>query len=137
VSTALQSSAESLKAFAVAKAAFKKVCAPIYSDLRIETQIQLAEVKGLLQKATEDMVQAAKTEQERVADVVNADEEAIGKRWADDKLFLVPGAELLGSVFANFGLKFKKDRDGPQIAALMRRDEIDVDIKTALTKISS
>jgi predicted ATPase len=57
----------------------------------------------------------------RLEDVWREEAEAIAESWEEHWHELAPGAELLDAVWAAHGGSFKKGRDGPLIAAAMKR----------------
>ena len=56
--------------------------------------------------------------------------------WNARKLDLVPGEEILSTLFKGYGFNFKKDRDGPALAALLSADEIHLDLRNIIVDVA-
>lgn len=59
----------------------------------------------------------------------------VNKRWAAEKLDIVPGATLLDTVMKKYGLAYSKVRDGAKLASLMSGDEIVGDVRTFIEEL--
>jgi hypothetical protein len=55
--------------------------------------------------------------------------------WEREKMKIVPGEEVLSGLFSRYNLSYKKDRDGPQIAAKMHEDEIEYEVSKIIKEI--
>jgi putative ATP-dependent endonuclease of the OLD family len=56
--------------------------------------------------------------------------------WSAKKLDLVPGEEMLETLFERHGLKFRKDRDGRALAALLFEDEVHQDLRSIINDVA-
>ena len=56
----------------------------------------------------------------------------VSQSWQSRQLMIVPGDILLDRVFLRFGVRFKKRVDGPRLASLMGKKEIDGEIVTII-----
>ena len=73
----------------------------------------------------------------RVEDVYKEQSESVDGVWQTSKLAIVPGDLLLDSVCKQYGVRFKKEQDGVRLAALMRENEIDEEIKEIIRSIGT
>jgi putative ATP-dependent endonuclease of OLD family len=53
-----------------------------------------------------------------------------------ERLSLIPGDEILTSVFRHYGLRYNKRKDGPKIAILMNASEIESELATLLRNLT-
>ncbi len=63
--------------------------------------------------------------------------EEVNQVWQSRKLSIVPGDLLLDSVCQEYNVRFKKERDGSRLAALMDKNEIEREISNIIREIGS
>lgn len=61
----------------------------------------------------------------------------VNATWQADKLYLVPGDQLLDMVCRRFNVRYKKELDGVRLAALLTENEIDEEIKEIIRAIGN
>ena len=61
--------------------------------------------------------------------------EDVEKQWKSNKLSIVPGDLLIDMVCKEYGVRFKKEKDGSRLASFMKKDEIDTEIKNIIREI--
>jgi len=79
-----------------------------------------------------DMNRAAQGLQEKLQTTYDQVTMSLEARWDNERRKLVPGTELLDEVFKTYGLRFVKLRDGPGLAAKLKENEIDAELRTIL-----
>lgn len=130
--------AESLKSFSIWKRVERQLGQPVYwkgdqvnpgASIDECTRVAIAELSSIAKKIADRQASLEVTIQNAIQDVTT--------RWDTDKLALVPGTELLDAVYARYGLRFDKMRDGVRLAALMEASEIDAEFTDLLRKIGA
>lgn len=72
-----------------------------------------------------------------VSSVVSSAEADVESQWAAEKLSIAPGVELLDGVFSKYGLRYRKDRDASDLAALVPRASIPAEVQDIFSSITS
>jgi putative ATP-dependent endonuclease of OLD family len=129
VRSGLLAAADELKWLAIWKRVSATACCPIIPPnvRRVEVKdVTAMKAKGLeaLRKARDELEQVEQGFDETISHAVSD----VERNWEAKKLDIVPGASLLDHLYKRYGLRFEKTRDGPAVAALMRKDEIDREI---------
>lgn len=136
VKAAMEQCADELKQIAIDKRLIKYLCAPIYSNVKsedVEGKVgivvgriakQLAEIRNHLDEAIKNIDAYVK----EVATAVDVE-------WRQEKFRVVPGDILLDRVCKRYGVRFKKNIDGPRLAALMKDHEIDLQVKKIIREL--
>jgi len=138
VRSTIEQCAERLKQITVDKRVATRLCRPTYVDAKrlfgesLETTVK-AKMRDEIQAAIKQMEQA----NSRLENEYEEQSGCVDSVWKQKKLSIVPGALLLDSVAREYGVRFKKDRDGARLAALMRQHEIDEEIRSIIEEISS
>jgi hypothetical protein len=100
-----------------------------------------------LKPGTEGILERSATETERLiaelqdrqaaASQLAADyKREVERRWATEKLHIVPGSTLLNRVFERFGLRYKKERDGARLASMLRESDIDMELRDLIRSMA-
>jgi putative ATP-dependent endonuclease of the OLD family len=74
-------------------------------------------------------IEALQREREASSELAKEIREELDARWADKRLDIVPGEELLKKLFGRYGLGYKKERDGIGLAGRLRKEEVHGDLK--------
>jgi putative ATP-dependent endonuclease of OLD family len=138
ITAAIDQAADQLKGFALHKRVAKELCKPIYPKLPpvpvgAEGQSVITVVTAELDKHINEL-QVLK---EKAAEALRRQAEALDARWGGNKLNVVPGDMLLNQVCEKYGVRFKKERDGVRLAALMLESEIDDEVKRFIREIGT
>ena len=133
VAAAIEEVAENLKGVAVAKRVAAALCRPLYPD----RQVLLAswEADGLATAAARvlsESTEALKQRQEDVEGEVQRAQAQVDSDWPSQRLAVVPGHELLDGVIRRYGLRFRKERDAAELAALIPRGRISRELSDLL-----
>jgi putative ATP-dependent endonuclease of OLD family len=117
--------ADHLKSYTILKHAIASR-KPIYParDLGIDLAKEI-DVTPVLQSEINASLETLSKEAEAIKETVDVITKDINARWEKDKLDLVPGSILLDQVYKEYGLRFEKLRDSPQLAKLMRAEDVD------------
>jgi hypothetical protein len=73
---------------------------------------------------------------ERVDDEVGEQAQAINNAWPSSKLQFVLDDILLDDVCTHYGVRYRKERNGVQLASLMSREEIASEIRACIYEIA-
>ena len=60
--------------------------------------------------------------------------EEVNKKWDKSRLDIVPGEEVMQKVFAKYGLRYKKERDGIGLTSVLLSEEVHDDLKRIIEK---
>jgi len=132
----IESCAEKLKQLAIDKRVFKVLCKPIYPSTNIfdDTHTVIYDrVVGEIEK----IINLLETDKQRVNAVYQEQLELVNHAWLNNKLNMVPGDILIDMVCQEYNVRFKKERDGSRLAAFMKKDEIDQELKEIVSEIGS
>lgn len=127
-----------MKQIAIYKRVVKVLCKPIYPPLKHdfgETQ-----ENTVINKVTEEiqwMIEQLEQNKEQVEAVYKEKIEYINSDWQSRKLDIIPGDILLDMVCKEYGVRFKKERDGARLAALMNESEINEEVKQIIREIGN
>lgn len=130
VSSHIHDLADRLKQSAIDKRAVRLLCRPTYPSAdRIfgdgEHTASPEQIDGEIGR----MIEELETARGSVSKVCSEQSKAVQSEWKTKKLDIVPGALLLDQVCQQYGVRFKKERDGARLASLMNEHEIDDEIK--------
>jgi len=133
VAAAIDEVAEDLKGLAVAKRVAAALCRPLYPDRRAFLSSWGDE--GLAIAAARILADSGEHLRERQAEVESEVERAqaqVEADWPAQRLVLVPGHELLDGVARRYGLRFMKERDAAEVAALIPREKVSREVSELL-----
>ncbi len=133
----IQECSENLKDLSIEKRVLKIVCKPCYPPTR-EITATGKKVKGIQDKATNiisDMIKELEEAKNSTEAIYKEQCALVDNDWPTKKLNVVPGSRLLDMVCQQYGVRFKKDRDGSRLAALFQQEEIDKEIKDIVSEI--
>lgn len=134
----IEECAEKLKQMAIVKRVAKALCKPVYpSFTQIFDEAQETAVVNRVTDEIQRMIEQLEQEQGEVEAVYKEKSESVNSVWQSSKLDIVPGDLLLDNVCQEYGVRFKKERDGARLAALMSESEINEDIKQIIDEIGS
>ena len=128
--------AEKLKQFAISKRVVKISCKPVYPETKvIFDNLQTQEAIDKITESIQAMINQLETEKTNLKSVYTSKAEELEGTWKTKKMDIVPGDLLLDAVFKEYNLRFKKEKDTSKLASLMRKDEIDSEIKKVINEI--
>ena len=70
------------------------------------------------------------------AHVIEEQTRLVNDSWDQRKFDYVQGDVLLDCVCQRFGVRFKKGNDGPRLASLMQKHEMDTQIRELITEMA-
>jgi hypothetical protein len=128
----LDSKADELKGYTFLKHLCHSV-RPIYPERQVprdsfstsDCMKHFGEIVGAMNRAAESRRDTLETTYQQVTASLEA-------RWVNERSKLVPGSELLEEIFKTYGLRFVKLRDGPGLAAKLKDNEIDAELRRIL-----
>ena len=131
-------SAEKLKQVAINNRVTRIMCKPLYPRLKLDAdEIEEATVKI---KVADEIQQKISKLSELISNIDRVYEEQaefVGNKWQSNKLAMVPGDLLIDLVCKEYGVRFHKGQgDGVRLAALMKSDEIDGELREIIGAIS-
>lgn len=112
------------------------MCKPIYPSTNIFDDTYTVihdQVIGEIEK----LINLLETEKQRVSAVYQEQLELVNNTWLNNKLSMVPGDLLIDMVCQEYNVRFKKERDGSRLAAFIKQDEIDQELKDIVSEIGS
>jgi putative ATP-dependent endonuclease of OLD family len=128
--------ANALKDLSVAKRVTKLACRPLYP---LERTIFAEGSTASYETAVESELVRLSNEVHNLKDSIprlsQEQQQIVEREWNSRKLDIVPGALLLDGICKEFGLRFRKTRDGARIAAKMTSHEISDDIENLIGEI--
>lgn len=138
IDSEIESCTEKLKQLAILKRVARQVCRPVYPKLDPD----------FAKKISTSGIEAIRNELNQIATEINSvnskvDEihgrvsEEVEKVWNEKCRDIVPGTELLDSVFQKFDLRFKKRRDSERLAQYLPEEKISDEIKEFLENVTS
>ena len=125
----LDECAEGLKELALYKRLGTKACRPNFSELTSRHEADYPTNVEEVDKDFEKRIALLQAKRDEVPKTVERISLELEKAWAGGRLDIVPGEELLGKVFARYGLAYRKERDGVGLAGSLRPDEVHGDLK--------
>jgi putative ATP-dependent endonuclease of OLD family len=136
VETALDETAEELKAFSLGKRIHRQLLQPV----RPGSPDQLTSIEDI-QAHVERQLASAEQELARrrwqTEIVFSSAVEALELDWESRKLHIVPGSELIDGVCQRFGIRFRKERDGGRLADQFTSESIPNELETLIRKLAS
>lgn len=136
----IESCAEELTEFAITKRAAHKVFHPIYPRPKSKELLtsgheaitkEITEMEKQIEIARSNITAAVTEASEEVKAIVRGEQEGI------TLLDIVPGEELLDSIFQQFGYRFNKKSDCERLAGFFSDKKIHPEIKELLNEIVS
>ena len=136
VKVVIEECAEQLKQFSIEKRVGKMVCKPFYpSRARLfQENAEDSIVKRVSSEIT-TLIEQLQALKDGAVDMHHAQVEFVNNEWDKNKLSIVPGDMLLDKVCQKYGVRFRKEQDGPRLAALMTESEINPEIREIIKKI--
>jgi predicted ATP-dependent endonuclease of OLD family len=136
VKNKLDECAEKLKLFAICKRVVKIACKPVYPETKaIFEDIQAEEAIDKITKSLQAIISQLEAEKADLESVYTSKADEIENIWRSKKMDIVPGDLLLDAVCKKYNLRFKKEKDTSKLASLMRKDEIDPEIRRVIQEI--
>lgn len=128
--------AEKLKQLAIDKRVAKLICEPVYPsrDRLFNNDKEMTIIERGVNEI-DQMIARLEEAKKHATRALSQQTEFVETNWQKNKLSLVPGDLLLDMVFKEYHLRFIKERDGVRLAALMKKGEIDQEIKTIIQEI--
>ena len=138
VQAALQEIADGLRDYSIVKRVTARLC----GIHRVDRDAIFAslEEQGLTEAAT---VAISKLEQEvsqlrnQLAELVELATRQVEEGWTQNKMFIAPGHEILDELMKRYGLRFNKDRDTGDLAALIETEQVAQELVRLLASIAS
>lgn len=136
VADAIQSSAEKLKPRVLERRMAHWACKPWYLNRAMLLDGNTgAPIEARVVGQFDELIKKATEKRDGVKDTVVAQQKVLDERWGSDKVSLVPGDELLDEVCKQFGVRFYKEKDSARLAGLMKKSEVQTDIRNLLEDI--
>lgn len=136
VKNKLDECAEKLKQFAICKRVVKIACKPVYPETKaIFEDIQAEEAVDKITKSLQSIISQLEAEKTDIESVYISKADEIENIWISKKMDIVPGDLLLDAVCKEYNLRFKKEKDTSKLASLMKKDEIDPEIRRVIQEI--
>ena len=135
VATAMAECAESLKQRVIDKRVAHILCGSVHPqiDWNQEPNPPITErVSNTLGRMQQHLHDA----EHNSARVIEEQTRFVEQNWTQQKLDFVPGDILLDCICQRFGVRFKKGSDGPRLAALMQKHEIDTKIRELIGEMA-
>ncbi|HEY9692634.1 MAG TPA: TOPRIM nucleotidyl transferase/hydrolase domain-containing protein [Oculatellaceae cyanobacterium] len=125
----IQECAEQLKNFSINKRVAKILCKPIYpSAEQLINNSHSEAVKERVAEEIQRLITQLEESHHQIETVYQETFTSVESDWAIKKLDIVPGDLLLDMVCKKYDTRFKKERDGSRLAALMNESEIDNEV---------
>jgi putative ATP-dependent endonuclease of the OLD family len=137
VGSKINEAADELLSTVAERRVLSLACKPIFPDRQAVLDRGSADFIDSLQWELAEAVKRIGELKEAVPQMLSEAQEGLQKNSLTDKLSVVPGEEILVTVFSKFGLKFSKRKDGSKIAAEMSHQEILPEIVDLLKKFTS
>jgi putative ATP-dependent endonuclease of OLD family len=135
VLAAMNECAESLKQTVIDKRVARILCGSIHPQIDWTREPgpgiaeRVSETLGQMRRYLEDSSTQS-------AAVIEEQTRLIDHNWDQRKFDFVPGDVLLDCVCQKFGVRFKKNNDGPRLASLMQKHEMDTQIRELITEMA-
>jgi putative ATP-dependent endonuclease of OLD family len=128
--------ASELKQIAIDKRVVKILCRPVYlSTKRLFEDSESTTVADGIAQEIRRSIKELEEAKSRIQSVYEEQTKVINDVWASIGSHIVPGDLLLDLVCQQYGVRFKKDRDGVRLASLMDETEIDREVKEIIHSI--
>ena len=128
--------ADDLLETAAERRVLRLACRPIIPDRKSVIERSDKDfVPVIIDRMNEAEARIAETKN-KIADWLDEAHASFEGKSADEKLMLIPGDEIISSIFEHYGVRFNKRKDGPKIAALLTPDEIDPGIVRMLEDLT-
>ncbi len=132
----IEACADQLKQFAINKRVVKFLGKPVYpSTENILKEIQDNSITNKIGEEIEKMIAKLEENKRKTESIYDDNVRLVNNDWSSNKLDIVPGDLLLDRVCKQYGIRFKKERDGFRLAALMNENEIDNEISEIIHEI--
>ena len=138
VRSSLEECAEKLKQVTIDKRVARLLCKPAYYSF--DWLFGEGQDTSITEKITHENQRIVKNLEEityKAQKVYEEQCDEVNKIWSSQKLNLVPGDHLLDMTCKKYGVRFKKEVDGPRLAALMKSEEIDEEVQRIITQIGN
>ncbi|MEG4349283.1 AAA family ATPase [Microcoleus sp. LAD1_D3] len=134
----IEKCAEELKQLAIEKRVVKVLCQPIYPSKDIcEGDGTKPGITDRVKGEIERIINQLEADKQKVESVYQEQLEQVSNSWKSDKLNMVPGDILIDLVCQEYNVRFKKERDGSRLAAFMKKEEIDQELKCMVKDIGT
>lgn len=136
IAAVLGEAADELRMLSVAKRVINDVCRWHPLDRRELARTAISDgLSDALQNALSEFESEIASIRSNVAEEILQTEQWLDAEWADRKLEIVPGHELLDKVMSRYGLRFHKDRDGSELARLLPAERIPFELENLMRKV--
>jgi putative ATP-dependent endonuclease of OLD family len=133
VQSKVEECAEELKQLTIDKRVAKLLCRPVYPSWnRIFEASSQQPIQESIDEEIADMLRQLETARAMLSQTYEEQAQAIDEAWSSKKLDLILGDHLLEKVYQFYGFRFKKDRDGIDLAMLMNENEIDQEVRSLI-----
>ncbi len=128
--------ANKLKTFTIQKRVHKYLSKPVYPAFEaVSNDAQERDILNSVECELGRQEQLVRDAKAQIQEVYEREKRILEESWERNKLDKVPGDMLLDMVCSKYGVRFKKERDGLRLAALLTKDEIAGDIKAIVEEI--
>jgi putative ATP-dependent endonuclease of OLD family len=133
----IERQAEGLRTFAEERRLLRQLCAPLLADRSLVETPPTGDASARPQALLDQMAKDLRLREDAFGDVVAQVHEEVEKAWPTSKLDIVPGDYLLDRVCAQFGVRYRKERDGARLASLLSVGMIPNELADVLRSICS
>ncbi|WP_045742893.1 hypothetical protein [Actinoplanes rectilineatus] len=134
VAAALEKCGAELRTITLRKRVVKALRDPVAIPSRLDGDGELAH---LLEGAIRTVIAEWEKRRDEAADMVEREARDVDHAWTGDWRAVAPGDELLDAVCRQFGVRFKKNKDGATLAALLTADEVPKELSDLLRTLSA
>jgi hypothetical protein len=124
-----------LRKFTVGKRVAKELLKPVFATQKWQGEAATVGVKQAILAELEKQQNALDERRKRINELDDTQSTELALNWRQDCLQLVPGTELLDSVFRHYGARFRKETDSSHIAAARNSGEINSELTTLIQSI--
>jgi len=133
---AIAECADRLRNFSLMKRITSAVCGPIFIERpNLGESFDSAQLGLSLKDEISRTFEEITSLRDSLVDRIEEESQKIDASWATRKFEIVPGADLLDEVFKGYGLRYRKEKDGAEIATRMTSSQIAPEIRAILDGI--
>jgi len=136
VSQVIEQCATDLHTFSLGKALLRQVNYPIYISPGFTQDQGESQILEAIKRSLSDGAGSLAERTAKVDEIASSFKAQFDAAWAEDKLHIAPGTELLEGIFGHYKLAYKKQRDAKGIAAQMEVFEIPQPVCALLQEIA-
>ncbi|MFJ7055195.1 AAA family ATPase [Streptomyces albidoflavus] len=121
---------------AVERRVLKHACRPVIPKReKVMRRDEGADFETILKAQLDESLKELQEVAASVTNLVASARESVLSEWDSRRSEMIPGDEILDSLFKRYGLRFNKRRDALEIASIMQPDEIPDEIKGILNEL--